>query len=77
LVQLWLNFDNEINRALMSSIVPGFEYDVFISYRQKDNKRDRWVSEFVEARKTEVLFFFPYSLNKETASFIRVDIGSS
>jgi tetratricopeptide (TPR) repeat protein len=38
----------------MASLVPGFEYDIFISYRQKDNKGDRWVSEFVEALKTEL-----------------------
>jgi adenylate cyclase len=38
----------------MGSIVPGYEYDIFISYRQKDNKGDRWVSEFVEALKTEL-----------------------
>jgi len=38
----------------MPSIIPGFEYDIFISYRQKDNKGDRWVSEFVEALKTEL-----------------------
>jgi adenylate cyclase len=38
----------------MASIVQGFEYDIFISYRQKDNKGDRWVSEFVEALKTEL-----------------------
>jgi tetratricopeptide (TPR) repeat protein len=38
----------------MSSVIPGFEYDLFISYRQKDNKGDRWVSEFVEALKTEI-----------------------
>ncbi|MCX6254466.1 MAG: tetratricopeptide repeat protein [Bacteroidia bacterium] len=38
----------------MASIVEGFEYDIFISYRQKDNKGDRWVSEFVEALKTEL-----------------------
>jgi TolB-like protein/Flp pilus assembly protein TadD len=38
----------------MSSIQPGFEYDIFISYRQKDNKGDRWVSEFVDALKTEL-----------------------
>ena len=38
----------------MSSIVPGYEYDIFISYRQKDNKGDRWVSEFVEALKIEL-----------------------
>jgi Tfp pilus assembly protein PilF len=38
----------------MASLIPGFDYDVFISYRQKDNKGDRWVSEFVEALKTEL-----------------------
>ena len=38
----------------MASIVPGYDYDVFISYRQKDNKGDRWVSEFVDALKTEL-----------------------
>jgi len=38
----------------MASLLPGFEYDIFISYRQKDNKGDRWVSEFVEALKTEL-----------------------
>jgi TolB-like protein len=38
----------------MSSVIPGYEYDIFISYRQKDNKGDRWVSEFVEALKTEL-----------------------
>ncbi len=38
----------------MPSLVHGFEYDIFISYRQKDNKGDRWVNEFVEALKTEL-----------------------
>ena len=38
----------------MASLLPGFEYDIFISYRQKDNKGDRWVSEFVDALKTEL-----------------------
>ena len=38
----------------MASILPGYEYDIFISYRQKDNKGDRWVSEFVDALKTEL-----------------------
>lgn len=38
----------------MASIIEGYNYDVFISYRQKDNKGDRWVSEFVEALKTEL-----------------------
>ncbi len=38
----------------MSSIIVGYNYDIFISYRQKDNKGDKWVSEFVEALKTEL-----------------------
>jgi TolB-like protein/Tfp pilus assembly protein PilF len=38
----------------MASIIPGYEYDIFISYRQKDNKGDIWVSRFVETLKTEL-----------------------
>ena len=38
----------------MASLVSGFEYDIFISYRQKDNKGARWVSEFVDSLKTEL-----------------------
>ena len=38
----------------MSSIIEGYNYDIFISYRQKDNKGDGWVSQFVEALKTEL-----------------------
>jgi tetratricopeptide (TPR) repeat protein/TolB-like protein len=38
----------------MASLIPGYEYDIFISYRQKDNKGDKWVSTFVEALKTEL-----------------------
>jgi TolB-like protein/Tfp pilus assembly protein PilF len=38
----------------MASLIPGYEYDVFISYRQKDNRGERWVSEFVESLKTEL-----------------------
>ena len=38
----------------MASHIPGFEYDIFISYRQKDNKGDRWVSEFVDYLKSEL-----------------------
>jgi TolB-like protein/Tfp pilus assembly protein PilF len=38
----------------MPSIVPGYEYDIFISYRQKDNKHDGWVSEFVNNLKGEL-----------------------
>ena len=38
----------------MPSIVPGYEYDIFISYRQKDNKYDAWVTEFVANLKKEI-----------------------
>jgi TolB-like protein len=42
----------------MPSIIPGFEYDIFISYRQKDNQYDGWVSEFVENLKKELAATF-------------------
>lgn len=35
------------------AILPGFEYDVFISYRQNDN-RSGWVAEFVKALEEEL-----------------------
>ena len=38
----------------MASIISGYEYDIFISYRQKDNKYDGWVTEFVDHLKREI-----------------------
>ncbi len=38
----------------MSSLIPGYSYDIFISYRQKDNKHDGWVTEFVDNLKGEL-----------------------
>jgi adenylate cyclase len=38
----------------MASIFAGYEYDIFISYRQKDNKYDGWVTEFVDNLKREL-----------------------
>jgi TolB-like protein/Flp pilus assembly protein TadD len=38
----------------MASIIPGYEYDIFISYRQKDNKHDGWVTEFINNLKGEL-----------------------
>jgi hypothetical protein len=32
----------------MASLIPGYEYDIFISYRQKDNIHNVWVTEFVD-----------------------------
>lgn len=37
----------------MPSVVPGFEYDIFISYRHNDN-RSGWVTEFVKALQEEL-----------------------
>jgi len=42
----------------MSSIIPGYEYDIFISYRQKDNKYDGWVTEFVDNLKRDLESMF-------------------
>ena len=38
----------------MASIIEGYNYDIFISYRQKDNKHDGWVTEFVDNLKGEL-----------------------
>ena len=32
----------------MASLIPGYEYDILISYRQKDNKHYDWVTRFAE-----------------------------
>lgn len=38
----------------MPSLLPGYEYDIFISYRQKDNRSDQWVTNFVHALREEL-----------------------
>ena len=38
----------------MPGIIEGYNYDIFISYRQKDNKYDGWVTEFVDNLKKEL-----------------------
>jgi tetratricopeptide (TPR) repeat protein len=38
----------------MSALIEGFSYDIFISYRQKDNRYDGWVTEFVDNLKREL-----------------------
>jgi TolB-like protein len=47
----------------MSSIIEGYSYDIFISYRQNDNKYDSWVTEFVD------------NLNKELEANIKDKIS--
>mgnify|MGYP001064702552 CR=1 FL=1 len=43
-----------VNLKQMSGIIPGYNYDIFISYRHKDNKYDGWVTEFVDHLKSEL-----------------------
>lgn len=38
----------------MASLIDGYAYDIFISYRQKDNKVDGWVTSFVADLKAEL-----------------------
>ena len=38
----------------MASLIPGYNYDIFISYRQKDNRYDGWVTEFVDNLQREL-----------------------
>jgi hypothetical protein len=35
----------------MPGLIPGYEYEIFISYLQNEYKGDRWRSEFVESLK--------------------------
>ncbi len=67
----------------MASIITGFEYDIFISYRQKDNKGEKWVSEFVEALKTELESTFKdeisvyFDINPHDGLLETHDVGAS
>ena len=38
----------------MPSKIPGFEFDVFISYRHNDNKYEKWVTDFVTKLQQEL-----------------------
>jgi class 3 adenylate cyclase len=46
--------ESESQQIPRSSIVPGFDYDIYISYRQNDNKYDSWVTEFAEKLNQEL-----------------------
>ena len=46
----------------MPSLIPGFEYDIFISYRHNDN-RSGWVTEFVNALQEELASTIKHSVS--------------
>ena len=47
----------------MSSIIEGFSNDIFISYRQEDNKYDGWVTEFIDNLNKELEATFKEAIN--------------
>jgi hypothetical protein len=55
----------------MASIIPGYENDIFISYRQKDNKYDGWVTDFVDNLKKELEATF----KEEISVYFNINIG--
>ena len=62
----------------MPSLIPGYEYDVFISYRQKDNRYDGWVTKFVDNFSKELEATFKedisvyFDVNPTTVSWKRM-----
>ncbi|HOO66554.1 MAG TPA: hypothetical protein PLT88_12630, partial [Bacteroidales bacterium] len=47
----------------MASLIAGYEYDIFISYRQNDNRHDGWVTRFVDHLKAELESTFKEELS--------------
>jgi len=47
----------------MASLIPGYNYDIFISYRQNDNRHDGWVTEFVDHLRAELEATFKEEIN--------------
>jgi hypothetical protein len=47
----------------MISILPNYEYDIFISYRQNDNKRDSWMTNFAPALKAKLESMLKYPVS--------------
>ncbi len=56
----------------MPSLIEGYQYDIFISYRQNDNKHDGWVTEFVNALKSEIEAAFKEDVTPLVARLCRV-----
>jgi TolB-like protein len=54
IARIFSNYRKFIHQYLMPSLIPEYAFDIFISYRHKDNKYDGWVTEFVSNLKKEV-----------------------
>lgn len=67
----------------MPGLIEGYNYDIFISYRQKDNKHDGWVTEFVENLKGELESTFKeeisvyFDINPHDGLLETHDVGES
>lgn len=67
----------------MSALLEGFSYDIFISYRQKDNRYDGWVTEFVDHLKSELESTFKeeitvyFDTNPDDGLLETHDVGAS
>jgi TolB-like protein/Flp pilus assembly protein TadD len=67
----------------MASLIHGYNYDIFISYRQKDNRGERWVSEFVDALRDELESTFKeeisvyFDINPHDGLLETHDVGAS
>ncbi len=46
--------ETKTERLTNASIMPGYDYDIHVSYRYNDNKYDGWVTEFVEKLNQEL-----------------------
>jgi adenylate cyclase len=53
LTRVYCWFQNHYLGSAMASLIPGFEYDIFISYRHNDNL-DGWVTYFVQDLEKEL-----------------------
>ncbi|NJN42658.1 MAG: adenylate/guanylate cyclase domain-containing protein [Flammeovirgaceae bacterium] len=71
-------------RPTKSSILPGYNYDVHISYRYSDNKYDGWVMEFFDklqrelnaTLKDKLTIFFDKNLNEDVQPSTPSEINS-
>ncbi len=67
----------------MPSIIEGYSYDIFISYRQKDNKYDGWVTEFADNLNKELEATFKeeisiyFDINPQDGLLETNDVGAS